>query len=411
MILLLTETLTAGGAEIFVLRLARQLNKIGYKSIVFNYHKQIVNKSLLKEFDDIQIIHFSLPFDKIILKADRILLRLGIDFSFRQLFLTKKIRRIIDVNRIQVVHSHLFKVDYSFALINRSIRLRHVITNHGDYQLFHSMAAEGNNKHIIGFYKKAEYVFRKSSSIICISNKQWNYIADTYGVDLKNKMKIIYNGLTVEEASPRSKTELGLSENVFVFGMVARGIREKGWEFAISAFSKLENQDAHLVLVGEGDYLKVKREEIVKQKNIHWVGFSQNPLEWIALFNVGLLPSFYKAESQPNVILEYLSLGKPVISSDVGDVSVMLNIDNPNQCGFVIQVENEEPEIDVRELSDRMDFYINNNQVLLNHSLNALVRFKDFDMEKCAEKYINEYFPIKSGAEKPYTEQDDAGNK
>ena len=61
-------------------------------------------------------------------------------------------------------------------------------------------------------------------------------------------MKIIYNGLTVEEAPPRSKTELGLSENVFVFGMVARGIREKGWEFAISAFNKLENQDVHLVL-------------------------------------------------------------------------------------------------------------------------------------------------------------------
>ena len=394
MILLLTETLTAGGAEIFVLRLAKQLKQNGFECIVFNCHKRLVNERLMSEFDDVHIVHFNSFFDGFLLKLDRLFQRMKLDVSLRHYFVAKQVKDIIKKFNVRVLHSHLFKVDYTVALINRGLNLKHVITNHGDYHLYHSFLKNGDSRDVIHFHKKAAYVFQHASSIVCISHRQIEEIG-FYGEELKKKAKIIYNGLTIKNTAPGKKSELGIPENAFVFGMVARGIREKGWEYALSAFNKLNTSAAHFILVGDGEYLRAQKEEIDKNSNIHWVGFSHNPQEWISLFNVGLLPSFYKAESQPNVILEYLALGKPVISSDSGDVSLMLNVCNANQCGYVTKINAKAPYIDVSELKSLMQSYIDDKALLEAHSRSAKERFKDFNMDTCARKYEAEYFAAK----------------
>jgi len=394
MILLLTETLTAGGAEIFVLRLAKQLKRLGYPAVIFNYNRRLSNIDLLKKFSELEIIHYSFPGENLIWIVDRLLFKLGIDISIRFFLLSVKIRSLVKTRKIRVAHSHLFNTDYCFSLANRKSKIRHVITNHGDYKLFAERSSTLHGESVLNFHKKVEQVLEESSEIICISHDQVKHLAETYGQHFSKKMQIIYNGFELEMFHTRKRQELGIEENDFVFGMVARGIQEKGWKYAIEAFRKI-NSNTHLILVGKGDYLDNLQVELGIIKGVHWIGFSENPLEWINIFNVTLLPSYYHAESQPNVLLESLSLSKPFICSEVGDVPIILNEDEPvRQCGFTIPLKSTDPHIDVEELYKKMMLYLNNNELYLRHSANAAKRFKDFEMGVCATKYLDQYFPM-----------------
>lgn len=392
MILLLTETLAAGGAEIFVLRLARQLNQMGLTTVIFNLNGSFVNTDLVSKYTDLKIVHASLPLDFFLRKIDRLFFKLKIDISIRDFFLSKAINLLIKDSGIRAVHSHLFKADYFFSKINRKYRLRHIITNHGDYHLFNERAKSDSKERILNFEEKASFVFAEVTSIVCISHNQKDAILRIYGEQLNNKIKIIYNGYSVESFQARSRSELQIESKSIVFGMVARGIEEKGWRFAIDAFNKLKNPNCHLLLVGEGEYLRLLRDEIDSHPNIHWVGFSKNPLEWITIFDVGLLPSYYHAESQPNVVLECLSQGKPVICSDVGDMKLILNTsDALNQCGFTLPIRKSKPEIDSGELSLLMRNYLDDFILLKKHSVNAWTTFRNFELTICAQHYIQEY--------------------
>ena len=59
-----------------------------------------------------------------------------------------------------------------------------------------------------------------------------------------------------------------IKENDFTFGMVARGIKEKGWKECILAFLKLvekkNNLETNLILVGGGNYLEELKTKLFK---------------------------------------------------------------------------------------------------------------------------------------------------
>ena len=76
-ILLVTETLVTGGAETFVLRLARQLRALGHQADVLNLNRDLQEAALVDQFGDITIHQVPMPMVRWIKRADRAQLRRG----------------------------------------------------------------------------------------------------------------------------------------------------------------------------------------------------------------------------------------------------------------------------------------------------------------------------------------------
>jgi len=199
----------------------------------------------------------------------------------------------------------------------------------------------------------------------------------------------IYNGFDGHFAAPDklpTRAQLGIGEQDVVFGMVARGIAEKGWRYAIASFEEIHSSypSSHLILVGSSDYL-TQLAELTTNPNIHFVGFSSNPVDWVRLFDIGLLPSYFASESLPNSIAEYLFCGAPVIATRIGEIPQML--ETPVGLAGVLLDQNGQGLTQPMALTDAMRAYLTQPALLVDHQRRATQCFDKFRMSKCIDAY------------------------
>lgn len=150
------------------------------------------------------------------------------------------------------------------------------------------------------------------------------------GID-HERVTVIRNGVNKQLFFPRDQTEsvtiLGLTQNgprVLFVGRLAEE-EEKGLRYLIEAFKELVRvrKPITLYVVGDGPMLKTYQELVHNQDlqgHIQFVGAKAHqdiPL-WIGACDVFCLPSL--REGCPNVVLEALSCGRPVVASGVGDI-------------------------------------------------------------------------------------------
>lgn len=120
------------------------------------------------------------------------------------------------------------------------------------------------------------------------------------------------------------KNEFLIKSDALVIGMVAHYREEKYQELLINAFSKINtSKEIHLVLLGnkDNDESTLSKHnqllELVKRKEIsHRVSvLSGYPVERILnILDIGVLVS--QIEGTPNVVMEYMLYGIPVIASN-----------------------------------------------------------------------------------------------
>lgn len=384
-ILLGVETLQPGGAEAFVLRLANGLASHYHVRIFVVYGDKIDQRFISRQKPRFDLEAFSIPFDWFIRKADSLLSRLRIDFGLRDFFVRARLRKILSRGSVTVLHSHQFKVDYVFCQANSRYNIPHFTTIHGDYINFYQRIKKGT-LNILNFPAKVSMVLSQLNGIAYISDHQLQFMSREFGAhDLDKKVHKIYNGL--ESHIPGHDAALAFTKKNFVFGMVARAIPEKGWECAIQAFLQLGGSGNQLVLVGEGEYL-----DTLKQKydhpEIYFVGYSNNPMQWISHFDVGLLPTTFPSESLPTTVIEYLMMGKPVVATEVGEIRNMIN-QHGTSSGILLSAT--DGKVSVNECAGAMRKLLDDKRMYNELSLAAKEHAKAFDMEQCIVKYLNLY--------------------
>jgi len=136
------------------------------------------------------------------------------------------------------------------------------------------------------------------------------------------------------ESSFRARTwraELGIRENARVFVYVAKLIPIKGCDDLIRAFGSLSEQNAELVIIGEGAQ-RAELEALARsypQSRIHFLGFvnqAEIPSAY-ALGDVFVLPSHIEPWGQ--VVNEAMNLSLPIIASDqVGSAYDLISKEN-----------------------------------------------------------------------------------
>ena len=147
---------------------------------------------------------------------------------------------------------------------------------------------------------------------------------------------VVYNGVDSDhfegtgafEAAKRLRASLGLTPESFLLGSVGRLAPEKNQEVLLIALHRLRmaRVDAHLVLAGDGplrERLQLRAAQLELAGRVHFIGELDDVRPVLAALDVFVLPSI-AIESFSNAALEAMSMGRPVILSDIGGAREMI---------------------------------------------------------------------------------------
>ena len=125
----------------------------------------------------------------------------------------------------------------------------------------------------------------------------------------------------------------------------------KGFWHLIKAFSLVEQKEtkARLMIIGEGDFLEYKRlaEELGIGDKVCFTGLKKNPYPYLKQAGIYVLTSYH--EGFPNALVEAMTLGVPVISTDckTGPKEIL-----KDQYGILISNMSPEKNLDPKVLEE-----------------------------------------------------------
>lgn len=381
-ILILLETLTTGGAEMFGLRLANAL--VGEHEVMLAVmNGELVEPSLRKLVDDrIRLDALRLPLKRSWFRFDTLLRRLRLDRSAIRAAQARWLGRLVRDFQPDVVHSHLLKAD-RLALDVRSTSgaaYAHVLTMHGDYAPFLAGQSDPQLLHVSSVIRS---VLARTDAVVAICDDHRRFLLELDPA-LTGKLQTIPNGYAPAATGPGPT----LPEAAFRFGMVSRGVRLKGWDVAVDAFTRLDRRDACLVLVGDGPHLR----ELARQPlpaGVHLTGPTCDPLGTIQQFDVCLLPTLFPHESLPTVVIEYLVCGKPVIATEVGEIRAMLTAPGGKVAGKLLDFDGTNVSAD--QLASFMAELMDKPGRRAEMGEAALLAARRFDLDRCVAAYVELY--------------------
>jgi len=160
--------------------------------------------------------------------------------------------------------------------------------------------------------------------------------------------------------------------------------RQKGFDILLSAFARLSDSSLHLVILGEGA-LREELEEQCRalgiQERVYMPGFVKRPADVIRQAELFVLSSRW--EGFPNVLLEALSTGVPVVAADC-DGAPRSMLEN-GRHGHLVTPE------DPVALSEGIEAAL---KAPVGTPESRRARAEDFSAEKITRKYLAEAFLV-----------------
>lgn len=166
------------------------------------------------------------------------------------------------------------------------------------------------------------HVLPRASSVVFNANEAKDAFVERYSVG-NTICRTIYNycpAKTVrklaEEKLPKTHSHLFEAPVLLAVGRLKP---EKGFIQLIRAFREVakSNNAVRLVILGEGPLRRPLENQIVSlnlSERVFLPGFFDNPMPWINSAHIFVLPSIW--EGFPNALLEALTLGTAIISTD-----------------------------------------------------------------------------------------------
>jgi glycosyltransferase involved in cell wall biosynthesis len=165
------------------------------------------------------------------------------------------------------------------------------------------------------------------------STADWSVTEE--GLD-RRRLLVIPNGIDrskIEDEASRPITDVKIPtvQNILLF--VGRLHEQKGIDVLIAQGDRIlgELPSHDLVIVGDGPWssqVESYRQRSIHASRIHVLGHRQDVAAWMKRSQLVILPTRY--EGMPNVILEAMSLGRAVVTTDVEGVAELLG-DDPTQ--------------------------------------------------------------------------------
>jgi glycosyltransferase involved in cell wall biosynthesis len=294
--------------------------------------------------------------------------------------------RIVRELRPEVIHAHSSKAG-AIARVARLARPRTAVvyTPHGfAFAGYFSRSSERL------LYKVIERALSPlGSRVACVCESEAR-LARSVGPS--GRVRVVHNGIAAPSPGGADPLVSGLRERGPVIGALTLLRPGKGLETLLSAAPMLleHHPDAQLAIVGEGPDLERLREQaraLGVAHAVHFLGPTSDPLGALRGMDVFVHPSW--AEAFPYVILEAMSVGLPIVASDVGGIGEAIV---HGESGLLTPPRQEQP------LAGALIELLSNRDRAAELGQGALARAARFTREAMIERLSDVYAEVQRPA-------------
>lgn len=303
-----------GGGEKYACDLSRELIRNGHKVIIVSRPSNIISAKAT----EYTIPHRTLPLNGIL------------DFIS-----AVRLARMIRQQDTDIIHVHNFKDAFTavYANLLTGGRARVILTRH--------LVRKGKNS------LPYRWLYKHLDRMIFVSQLARDEFLSTASQE-EAKAEVIYNSIVIPEQNAQDnllpenlREKFGIGEDTFLIGFTGRMTPEKGTDRLIQAVGSIQWPDVAAILIGGGDddylnQLKNMAQKCGAGERVFFYGYADNVYGLIAQMDAGAAPSIAR-EAFCLSVIEYMSAGKPVITTDNGAQREYI-IDGVN--GLLVQPSN-----------------------------------------------------------------------
>lgn len=345
------------------------LNSGGVQKLVLD----IISNTDFKKFDVYVISwrkgHFYEEYKKIL--GDRLILldipknnKLNVLLVGMKIF--TRMRKIIKKNKIKILHTHLFPMNYYGFLLKLFLKIKLVQTKHNT----------GKSKLLRFVEKIPDFYYDKITAVSKAVKEDF---------DNKNKIKVIYNGIPLEGIKKQKPAKDFFDKDYFNLISIGRLTEQKGYDHLIKTFKifNKKNPKSKLYICGKGE-LKKDLELLIKklklEKKVVLLGERNDVFNLMKSADCFILTSNW--EGLGIVFLEAMACKLPVIGSEVDGIPEIVK-DGEN--GFLIN------RLDYEETSTKIEQIYNNKKLRKKMGGKGHKFVKDFEIKKVVKEYEEIY--------------------
>jgi glycosyltransferase involved in cell wall biosynthesis len=371
-VLFIIDTLLVGGAEKSILEISRKLEKV-----------QPVICTLFTKKPDLEDDY---------LRANIPVYKLGLSSSGIEWWKDgrKKLEAVIKQLRPSVIHAHLYKsevlarttqIDAGIPLVGAFVNDSYSNERYEQQSFLQNMKLNVYKKVDAHTAKKADYFTSITAAIADTNCRALNIPV--------NKVKVIYRGRDTRQFKISHPSYVA-GKDVFIFQVVARLLKRKGYVELIDAIKILQGNGEHKFLVrvaGDGvdaSFIKSKAIAAGVSANIDFLGNRNDVPDLLQQAHCFVFASHY--EGQGGSLVEAMLSAKPIVATDI---PVFKEQVQHGQTGRLFRLA------DAKDLAGQMLWMMDNYAEGLEMGRKALdVATKRFDIDLIAQQYDEFYMQI-----------------
>ena len=297
-------SMNIGGAETFLMNILRNIDKERYEFVFVCYGEA--------KFD----------YEEEIKKEGARIERISIPKTVGFFRYIKELEELFIREKPDVVHAHTYYNSAFSMLAAKKVGIETRITHS------HNTKSDVKEGIVYVIYKKImKYIINKYSNVFLAC-----------GIDAgraifykKNKYSVIYNGIETErfifnkESRKLKREELGIKDDEFVIGNVARFMPVKNQSFLIDIFNEYLkiNNKSKLILIGDGPTKEEIQKKVTKYnitEKVLFLGIRKDVNQLYNTMDLFVFPSLF--EGFPVVLIETQINGLKALVSDNIDKTV-----------------------------------------------------------------------------------------
>lgn len=301
-------------------------------------------------------------------------------------FSAYKYHKFLKKNKINKSISFLAKPNFISVFSKVFNKYRKVIISERSYPSWqygsNSVKSKVNRFLIKKLYPKADLLITNSEG----NAKDLELNFKVPGIQLRT----VNNPIDISKLDTIDSFE-GFDKNFFNMISLGRLNEGKNHKLLIKSMVQFKSRKARLYIFGKGDLLNELNSLIHNlnlKEQVFLMGFEPNPYKYLKAADLFVFGSNY--EGFPNVLLEAMGSGLPVISTNCpSGPNEILNLDVPYDCtenhyskvGILVPLNSEE------KMSDAISYMINNPDYYNSCKKNLLENLKRFERTLILDEY------------------------